>query len=84
MLLGFISLLLTVGTQYIVKICIPSKLGEFMLPCKLKNNTYGGGGGGGDDDKERRKLLSYAEDEILWRRALANSASKYDYCSKYV
>ncbi|EXB74407.1 MLO protein-1-like protein [Morus notabilis] len=37
--------------------------------------------GGDDDDNERRKLLSYAEDDILWRRALA-SAAKDDYCAK--
>ncbi|EXB56292.1 MLO protein-1-like protein [Morus notabilis] len=41
----------------------------------------GNDGGGGDDDNERRKLLSYAEDDILWRRALA-SAAKDDYCAK--
>ncbi|XP_024020102.1 LOW QUALITY PROTEIN: MLO protein homolog 1 [Morus notabilis] len=80
MLLGFISLLLTVGTQYIVKICIPANLGHVMLPCKIEKKK-GNDGGGGDDDNERRKLLSYAEDDILWRRALA-SAAKDDYCAK--
>ncbi|KAJ1427416.1 Mlo-related protein [Sesbania bispinosa] len=34
MLLGFISLLLTFGTKYIAKICIPPNVGNTMLPCK--------------------------------------------------
>ncbi|CBI40746.3 unnamed protein product, partial [Vitis vinifera] len=34
MLLGFISLLLTIGTRFIAKICIPAELGSTMLPCK--------------------------------------------------
>ncbi|XP_062100576.1 MLO protein homolog 1-like [Humulus lupulus] len=77
MLLGFISLLLTVGTQYISKICIPAKLGDVMLPCKFTKVRADGG-----DD--RRKLLSYdAEyEQLIWRRALA-STNKDDYCSKY-
>ncbi|KAK1388663.1 hypothetical protein POM88_016841 [Heracleum sosnowskyi] len=80
MLLGFISLLLTVGTSYIVKICIPTKLGDTFLPCednKKKSYDKGGSGGGGDD---RRKLLSYAE-EIIWRRALASGDEEEDYCA---
>lgn len=91
MLLGFISLLLTVGTKYIAKICIPAKFGDVMLPCKFeKGKVSGGGGSGGDgdgDDPDRRKLLSYIyadRDEIIWRRALAAAAGKEEYCSKYV
>eukprot|EP01018_Ginkgo_biloba_P015657 Gb_25990 [translate_table: standard] len=38
MLLGFISLLLTVGQERISKICISKSLGDSMLPCK--NNAY--------------------------------------------
>lgn len=33
MLLGFISLLLTVGTTYIAMICVPEKLANKWLPC---------------------------------------------------
>ncbi|KAL0432794.1 UNVERIFIED_CONTAM: MLO protein1 [Sesamum latifolium] len=68
MLLGFISLLLTVGTTYIAKICVSKELGEKWLPCEtgVKND----GGGGDDDDagddgkgkKGHRKLLSYAQE----------------------
>ena len=80
MILGFISLLLTVGTGYIAKICIPIKLGNTLLPCKAKKEEEEEGGKGGDD---RRKLLSYAEN-MIWRRAMAESDSKQDYCESKV
>ncbi|XP_008804580.1 MLO-like protein 9 isoform X2 [Phoenix dactylifera] len=35
MILGFISLLLTFGQNYISKICIPEKAADTMLPCQL-------------------------------------------------
>lgn len=91
MLLGFISLLLTVGTYYIPEICIPENIGYSMLPCKRKSEDYAedgdkgkgevgdDGGDGGDDG--RRKLLSYAEDHMVWRRVLADSKGK-DSCDK--
>ncbi|KAI3676110.1 hypothetical protein L1987_85709 [Smallanthus sonchifolius] len=48
MLLGFISLLLTVSQRMISKICIPKHLANYMLPCKreetnehLKLSNYG-------------------------------------------
>ncbi|KAE8731438.1 glucan endo-1,3-beta-glucosidase 12-like [Hibiscus syriacus] len=43
MLLGFISLLLTIGTYSIPAICIPEKIGYSMLPCERKS-VYGGDG----------------------------------------
>ncbi|XP_059652172.1 MLO-like protein 13 [Cornus florida] len=39
MLLGFISLLLTVSQNFITRICIPSHLASYMLPCKLETTT---------------------------------------------
>lgn len=40
MILGFISLLLTFGETYILKICVPSKAALSMLPCPSeKTNT---------------------------------------------
>ncbi|KAI3770721.1 hypothetical protein L6452_01863 [Arctium lappa] len=39
MLLGFISLLLTVSQRLISKICIPPHLANYMLPCKRKEET---------------------------------------------
>ncbi|KAA8537386.1 hypothetical protein F0562_026927 [Nyssa sinensis] len=83
MLLGFISLLLTVGTKYVAKICIPKKYGDIMLPCaknsekKKGGDGYGDGDGGGGD--AGRKLLSYAED-IIWHRVLATADLTKDYC----
>nr|GEY39648.1 MLO protein homolog 1-like [Tanacetum cinerariifolium] len=90
MLLGFLSLLLTVGTKYIAKICVPEKIGYKMLPCKsseVKSADKGKGGDKGDDDGDgegdnRRRLLSLAE-EMIFRRVLAGeSTEKGDYCGK--
>ncbi|OMP09270.1 Mlo-related protein [Corchorus olitorius] len=83
MLLGFISLLLTVGTLYIPEICIPKKVGNSMLPCKPKSGYAGDDGskqkdddqsGDGGDDR-RRKLLSYYAQDMIPRRVLAASKS---------
>lgn len=78
MLLGFISLLITVGTKPISKICIPEKAGNTMLPCKKEaKKDYGNGDG--------RKLLWYAGDDISHRLlAAAAAASGDDYCSQKV
>ncbi|XP_027914553.1 MLO-like protein 10 [Vigna unguiculata] len=57
MILGFISLLLTFGQSYIVKICIPQKLADNMLPCPYKYKDAEKASDNGD--KHRRKLLSY-------------------------
>ncbi|KHN20094.1 MLO protein like 1 [Glycine soja] len=75
MLLGFISLLITFGTQYIAKICIPVSAGDIMLPCKKVEVSDSD-----DDSNDRRKLLSF-DDNMEWRRVLA-AASGGDYCSQ--
>ncbi|XP_050207542.1 MLO protein homolog 1-like isoform X2 [Mercurialis annua] len=80
MLLGFISLLLTVGTKYIAKICIPDKYGHNMLPCKPYEEAYSGDGGGEEDG--RRKLLSFGGD-VVWHRVLAAAAGGDDYCTQH-
>ena len=88
MLLGFISLLLTVGTRYLPKICVPTSIGDTMLPCNSKGDSYydGGGKGGDDEDKggggkegDRRKLLSYAEN-MIWRRVLVAPSGDSSSC----
>lgn len=56
MVLGFISLLLTFGQQYIAKVCIPIEAADTMLPCPYRGEEKEGGGGGGD---HRRRLLWY-------------------------
>ncbi|PUZ58986.1 hypothetical protein GQ55_4G005400 [Panicum hallii var. hallii] len=49
MVLGFISLLLVFGQNYIIKICISNHAADTMLPCKLKAvEAVAGGGGGGE------------------------------------
>lgn len=59
MVLGFISLILTFGQNYISKICIPEKIGDTMLPCP--NRSAG---------NEEHKSASGAEAEhhrrLLW------------------
>ncbi|GAU30154.1 hypothetical protein TSUD_311050 [Trifolium subterraneum] len=42
MVLGFISLLLTFGQNYISKMCIPERYGNTMLPCLPVNQRLGG------------------------------------------
>lgn len=81
--MGFISLLLAVGQTPISKICIPTKAGNIMLPCKAQK----------DDDSEsggdaRRRLLWYSpysgEEYGHHRRFLAGAAATDDYCDKQV
>nr|CAB3465640.1 unnamed protein product [Digitaria exilis] len=45
MVLGFISLLLVFGQNYIIKICISNHAADTMLPCKLKNEAGEAGHG---------------------------------------
>ncbi|XP_058090570.1 MLO-like protein 10 isoform X2 [Magnolia sinica] len=64
MILGFISLLLTFGQNYVVKICIPTKVANTMLPCALKTTAT--------ESKDRRLLWDDPfSDSSLQRRALA-------------
>ena len=79
MLMGFISLLLAVGQTPISKICIPTKAGSIMLPCKAQKDD--GGSSGGDS---RRRLLWYHGYESDHRRFLAGAATGDDYCTKQV
>ncbi|KAF8026332.1 hypothetical protein BT93_F2962 [Corymbia citriodora subsp. variegata] len=81
MLLGFLSLVLTVSTGLLSKICIPESYGETMLPCKSDHKNKDDDDHDPDHDHDRRKLLSLATDR-MWRRSLAASASD-DYCSKH-
>ncbi|RZC67414.1 hypothetical protein C5167_011114 [Papaver somniferum] len=40
MVLGFISLLLTFGQNYIAKICVPLRIADTMLPCAYGGNHH--------------------------------------------
>ncbi|KAL2346160.1 hypothetical protein Fmac_000160 [Flemingia macrophylla] len=63
MLLGFISLLLTFGTKYVAKICIPKSVGDVMLPCNKVEVAK--------EPNNKRRLLSLDEN-MEWRRVLAD------------
>ncbi|XP_019191443.1 PREDICTED: MLO-like protein 6 [Ipomoea nil] len=87
MLLGFISLLLTVGQSTILKICISKSLGNSWHPCDRheEEDKYGGdtGDGDGDEGRRRRLLLAFADDEYSGeshRRILAGGGT--DKCAK--
>lgn len=57
MILGFISLLLTFGQNYIIKICIPTKVANTMLPCAaVKGDKLQDGV---DEGEHHRRLLWY-------------------------
>jgi hypothetical protein len=72
MILGFISLLLTFGQSYIVKICIPSNVADKFLPCPYRSNNDANNDKEHPNDKEhRRKLLFYEH------RYLSEDATPY-------
>ncbi|VAI24443.1 unnamed protein product [Triticum turgidum subsp. durum] len=75
MLVGFISLLLTVAQTPISRICISKEAGMRMLPCKLND---GAGGGGHGKDNHRRLLWLQGETH---RRFLAAPAGE-DVCAE--
>lgn len=51
MILGFISLLLTFGQSYIVRICIPANMADKLLPCPYRHT------GSKNEEEHHRKLL---------------------------
>ncbi|KAF5190891.1 Mlo-like protein, partial [Thalictrum thalictroides] len=59
MLLGFISLILTIGQSYVASICIPLKYANTMLPCH-KRKTYEPADGG-----EHHRRLLWSERRFL-------------------
>ncbi|KAF5467142.1 hypothetical protein F2P56_017000 [Juglans regia] len=71
MLLGFISLLLTVLQDPVSGMCISESIGDTWHPCKP---------GKGNKEKEGRKLLQFLESGFSERRRLATKG--YDSCAK--
>ncbi|WOL17891.1 MLO-like protein 1 isoform X1 [Canna indica] len=61
MLLGFISLLLTVTEDGIQHICIPRRWTHYMLPCKKAHHRHGG------HHHRRRMLEEEEEGSYCWR-----------------
>ncbi|KAL1222886.1 MLO-like protein 2 [Cardamine amara subsp. amara] len=85
MLMGFISLLLTIGQTPISNICIPKNVAATMHPCSLAEETkkYGKKDTGkkdGDDEKSGRRLLLELAESFIPRRSLATKG--YDNCAK--
>ncbi|CAN1140336.1 MLO-like protein 13 [Linum perenne] len=72
MLLGFISLLLTVTQNAIRKICMPSHLAAIMLPCKRKKAEGG--------NTEHYQL--FLDQSLPARRHLLSSSAEAVSCSK--
>ncbi|KAJ9178152.1 hypothetical protein P3X46_010061 [Hevea brasiliensis] len=77
MLLGFISLLLTVGQGPISNICISEKVGSTWHPCSKKQeaNSNESQVSAKEDDENRRKLLTISDSGGNLRRVLAGAAA---------
>ncbi|XP_010264735.1 PREDICTED: MLO-like protein 6 [Nelumbo nucifera] len=72
MLLGFISLLLTVGQGLISEICIPKSVGNSWHPCNKKEEAKLDAEKESDDPEEHhRRLLMIADSGGSFRRVLA-------------
>ncbi|URE33007.1 hypothetical protein MUK42_35682 [Musa troglodytarum] len=75
MILGFISLLLTFGQNYIVQICIPEEAADTMLPCLKEVETEEG-------ETHHRRLLWGMPDGISLKHRMLVEASANPHCSK--
>ncbi|KAJ0257989.1 MLO-like protein 6 [Hirschfeldia incana] len=86
MLMGFISLLLTIGQNYISQICISESIAASMRPCSKSEEleeyppkTNDTGKDEGDEENSGRKLLELVE-SFIPRRSLATKG--YDKCAE--
>lgn len=68
MILGFLSLLLTFGQSYMVKLCMPSNATDLMLPCQSRATRDAKN----DEEEHHRKLLYYE------RRYLSEDGAPYN------
>ena len=75
MILGFISLLLTFGQNYIIQICIPEEAADTMLPClkEGKEETIEGEG-------HRRRLLWSSLEGFGSKHRMLVEASSSPHC----
>ena len=78
MILGFISLLLTFGQNYIIKICIPEKAADTMLPCRLKQEEVETE----EDEDHHRRLLLGAYREMSLKHRILKEDSPVSGCSE--
>ncbi|KAL4333880.1 hypothetical protein GQ457_07G036170 [Hibiscus cannabinus] len=72
MLLGFLSLLLTVGSSTITGICISERLGSTWHPCSRKQEDKDTSE---SENENRRRLLMISSSGRVSRRSLAGSSS---------
>lgn len=87
MLLGFISLLLTVGQSPISNICISKSLGATWHPCSKEEETESNNNKAEEEtDSETggRKLLSMLSDSGGSFRRILASGSSTDKCAERV
>ncbi|KAG7010619.1 MLO-like protein 6, partial [Cucurbita argyrosperma subsp. argyrosperma] len=82
MLLGFISLLLTVGQSLITNVCIPPEVAATWHPCSPKKELeLTQAHDSIDSDNSRRKLLAMSPVNATFRRVLA-AAGGSDKCAE--
>ncbi|KAL4318294.1 hypothetical protein GQ457_18G004150 [Hibiscus cannabinus] len=76
MLLGFISLLLTVGQGLISDICISKEIAATWHPCskKQENSVNESDQGDNEDTEHRRRLLAIPNPGGVFRRSLAGGS----------
>uniref|UniRef100_A0A0A0KCY4 MLO-like protein n=1 Tax=Cucumis sativus TaxID=3659 RepID=A0A0A0KCY4_CUCSA len=87
MLLGFISLLLTVFQGTISKLCVPESLTEHLLPCDLKDKPKAehgspSGESGSSTTKHFQTLFVSSISGTARRLLSEGSASQAGYCAK--
>lgn len=66
MVLGFISLLLTFGQNYIAKVCIPSKYENTMLPCPYRGSTTAPKSSHGGEPEDHDEETTDHHRRLLW------------------
>ncbi|GMI81635.1 MILDEW RESISTANCE LOCUS O 6 [Hibiscus trionum] len=74
MLLGFISLLLTVGSGTITSICISERLGSTWHPCARNREDNSDEPAEDASEEHRRRLLMISDSGRVLRRSLAGSS----------
>nr|XP_019705031.1 MLO-like protein 2 [Elaeis guineensis] len=83
MLLGFMSLLLTVGQGIITEICVPKSVADSWHPCKEEVHDDGGSKSHESDKSNAgRRLVHDSESMASFRRALSSGAEPNKYCAK--
>ncbi|XVE79072.1 hypothetical protein DITRI_Ditri14bG0028400 [Diplodiscus trichospermus] len=84
MLLGFISLLLTVGQSLISGICIPESVAATWHPCNKEEEEEMTTESEADttDSENRRRLLAISDSGGIFRRSMAAASGSDDKCGE--